>query len=132
MDIRVRPPCIWRRPAATIENSQFVKCSKPHRPTALGAVFPALETARFSIRSAAVVAYLFAITVLLPRVPYVTRMDRFILLSTFLVFAGLIQTVANSVIMRRRKKELVERVDRWSRAVYPLLLVFVLVFSFSI
>lgn len=78
------------------------------------------------------VAYLFAITVLLPRVPYVTRMDRFILLSTFLVFGGLIQTVANSVFMRRQKKDIVELVDRWSRAAYPLLLVLVLVFSFAI
>jgi len=41
------------------------------------------------------VTYLFAITILLPRVSYVTRMDRFILLSTLMVFAGLIHTVAN-------------------------------------
>ena len=37
------------------------------------------------------VAQMFAITTLLQRVPYVTRMDRFILLSTLVVFAGLIQ-----------------------------------------
>ncbi len=36
------------------------------------------------------VAYLFAITVLLPKVSYLTRMDDFILLSTLLVFVGLI------------------------------------------
>jgi hypothetical protein len=78
------------------------------------------------------VAYLFAITVLLPRVSYVTRMDRFILLSTLLVFASLIQTVANIAMIRNDKKPLAERIDRWSRAVYPVLLLAVLVVSFLI
>ena len=76
------------------------------------------------------VAYLFAITVLLPRVSYVTRMDRFILLSTLTVFAGLIQTVANTVLVKHQKKQLAERIDRWSRIAYPALLLLVLVFSF--
>jgi hypothetical protein len=40
------------------------------------------------------VAYLFAIAVLLPRVSYLTRMDIFIILSTIMVFACLLQTVA--------------------------------------
>jgi hypothetical protein len=76
------------------------------------------------------VAYLFAITVLLPRVSYITRIDRFILLSTLTVFAGLLQTVANTVIVRGDKKRLAERFDRWTRLVYPLLLTLVLVVSF--
>ncbi|PHS02183.1 MAG: hypothetical protein COA78_21780 [Blastopirellula sp.] len=76
------------------------------------------------------VAYLFAITVLLPRVSYVTRIDRFILISTLTVFAGLIQTVANTVLIHDEKKILVERMDRWSRLVYPILLLLVLVISF--
>ncbi len=78
------------------------------------------------------IAYLFAITVLLPRVSYVTRMDRFILISTLMVFAGLIQTVANTVLIRREKKQLAERIDRWSRIVYPVLLVIVLGVSFEL
>lgn len=76
------------------------------------------------------VAYLFAITVLLPRVSYITRIDRFILLSTLTVFAGLIQTVASTVMIKGEKKQLVERIDRRSRIVYPLLLMLVLVVSF--
>lgn len=78
------------------------------------------------------VAYLFAITVLLPRVSYVTRMDRFILLSTLMVFAGLIQTVANTSLVRRQKKRLAERIDRGARIIYPILLVLVLAVSFLI
>lgn len=78
------------------------------------------------------VAYLFAITVLLPRVSYVTRMDRFILLSTMMVFAGLIHSAWNAVMIGKQKHESTEMIGRWSRVVYPLLLVLVLVYSFVI
>lgn len=76
------------------------------------------------------VAYLFAITVLLPRVSYITRIDRFILSSTLLVFASLIQTVANTSMVQGSKKALVKKSDRWSRVVYPILLLVVLAVSF--
>ena len=76
------------------------------------------------------VAYLFAINVLLPPVSYITRLDRFILLSTLMVFASLMQTVATASLTRRKKLELVERVDRWSRVIYPLILFGVLALSF--
>ncbi len=76
------------------------------------------------------VAYLFAITVLLPRVSYVTRIDRFILLSTLTVFAGLLQTVANTALLKNDKQKWVERMDFASRFAYPLLLVLVIVLSF--
>jgi hypothetical protein len=76
------------------------------------------------------VAYLFAITVLLPRVSYATRMDRFILLSTFMVFAGLIHTAWSTSMIGKQKHKTVESVGRWSRALYPLLLVLVLIYSF--
>ncbi len=78
------------------------------------------------------IAYLFAITVFLPRVSYVTRMDRFILLSTLMVFAGLLQTVANTSLMKQQKRWLVERLDRWSRYTYPLVLAAILVLSFVV
>ena len=57
------------------------------------------------------VAYLFAITVLLPRVSYITRIDRFILLSTLTVFAGLIRTVVNTVLIRGENASKAERID---------------------
>lgn len=78
------------------------------------------------------VAYLFAINILLPRVSYITRMDRFILSSTLMVFASLMQTVANTSMIRGGGKSWAERIDRWSRVVYPLLLVVVLAVSFWI
>ena len=78
------------------------------------------------------VAYLFAITVLLPRVSYITRIDRFILLSTLMVFAGLIQTVVNTVLIRSNRLQRAERIDCWSRFVYPILLALVLGYSFLV
>ena len=76
------------------------------------------------------VAYLFAITVLLPRVSYITRLDRFIFLSTLMVFFGLIHTVVNTALLSSDKKTRMEQVERWSRAVYPVVLIIVVVVSF--
>ena len=77
------------------------------------------------------VAYLFAITVLLPKVSYLTRMDDFILLSTLLVFVGLIQTVVLTYLVSVGHITQVERVNKLSRVVYPLLLLTVLAKSFA-
>ena len=77
------------------------------------------------------VAYLFAISVLLPPVSYITRMDRFVVSSTLLVFAGLIQAVISAGLVKKGKTHLAERVDHWSRVIYPLALVAVLVAAFA-
>ena len=76
------------------------------------------------------IAYLFAVTVLLPRVPYLTRLDRFILLSTLLVFAGLIQTILSAYLINSNKLTLVKDLIFKSRVVYPIALLAVLATSF--
>jgi hypothetical protein len=78
------------------------------------------------------VAYLFAVAHLLPRVSYFTRMDLFILLAMIMVFVGLIQTVATSTLAQTEVSPQAERVDRWSRIVYPLVLAAVLGGSFAL
>jgi hypothetical protein len=78
------------------------------------------------------VAYLFATNVLLPRVSYVTRLDRFILLSTIMVFVCLLQTVVNIVLVGKKKTSLAARIDFWSRMIYPATLAVVLLVSFVI
>lgn len=79
------------------------------------------------------VAYLFAITVLLPRVSYFTRMDEFIMLSTLMVFIGLLHTVATSVLAQTRTlSPLVARVDRFGQIVYPVILIAVLWVAFAL
>lgn len=76
------------------------------------------------------VAYLFAIAVVLPRVSYLTHMDKFILMSTVLVFLGLMQTVLMTYLINFERAELAQRINIISRAVYPVLLLTVLVISF--
>jgi hypothetical protein len=77
------------------------------------------------------IAYIFAITVLLPPVSYITHMDRFILLSTFMVFAGLLHTVLDTALVRRGHTALVERINLWSRGIFPAMLLLVLFISFE-
>jgi hypothetical protein len=76
------------------------------------------------------VAYLFAINVLLPRVSYLTRMDEFILLATVLVFTALMQTVAHVYLVAQQKIEMVRRANIASRIIYPVALLAVLGASF--
>ena len=76
------------------------------------------------------VAYLFAMAVLLPRASYLTRMDVFIILSTIMVFACLLQTVAMTNMVGRGKDKLVRQLLQWSRVVYPIILLLVIAFSF--
>jgi NhaP-type Na+/H+ or K+/H+ antiporter len=78
------------------------------------------------------VAYLFAVAHLLPRISYFTRMDQFILLSTLMVFISLLQTVATSTLILRETPPPLARVDRWSRIVYRVILLAVLGISFRL
>jgi predicted CDP-diglyceride synthetase/phosphatidate cytidylyltransferase len=57
-------------------------------------------------------------------------MDRFILLSTLIVFAGLVQTVANARLVKKGKTDLARRMDSWSRVVYAVVLAIILVVAF--
>jgi hypothetical protein len=76
------------------------------------------------------VAYLFASNVLLPRVAYFTRIDLFILLSTLMVFVGLAHTAMTTWLYEINSGALAARINFWSRAIYPLTLVSILIVSF--
>ena len=60
-----------------------------------------------------------------------TRQEVIPLLSTVMVFVSLLQTVSSLALLRSGRGELVSRLDRWSKPVYPLLLLFVLFVSFG-
>ncbi len=77
------------------------------------------------------IAYLFAIAVLLPKVSYLTRMDYFILLSTILVFLGLVHTAFDAFMFKRNPK-VVERANLLARFLHPLFLLAVLMYSFCL
>jgi hypothetical protein len=77
------------------------------------------------------VAYLFAINLLLPRVSYLTRIDTFILLSTLLVFIGLIHTVLSSFWVTRGRETAIIYANYITRGIYPLALLAVIALAFG-
>ena len=66
------------------------------------------------------IAYRFMVGASLPPVPYLTRLDRFILGSTFLIFAALIQAVVTGILAKRDRVAVARRIDIWCRVVFPL------------
>jgi hypothetical protein len=67
------------------------------------------------------IAYRFAIGARIPTVPYLTRLDTFILLSTVLVFAALVQVVGTSIMAERERLRWARRMDRICRVLFPVL-----------
>lgn len=66
------------------------------------------------------IAYRFAIDTALPRVSYLTRLDYFVLASTFLVYASLVEVVITSSYANGDKIALARSIDRWARWIFPL------------
>jgi hypothetical protein len=66
------------------------------------------------------IAYRFAIGTDLPKVSYLTRLDDFILISTLLVFATLIEVAVTATMARAGHIEKARTVDLWARWIVPL------------
>ena len=75
------------------------------------------------------IAYRFSIDNSLPKVSYLTRLDYFILLSTTLVFASLIEVIFTSTLAKLEKLSRARAIDRWMRLLFPLAFVIVTVTS---
>jgi len=67
------------------------------------------------------VAFTFAISSNLPKVPYLTRLDYFVLFSTMLVFLSLAEVTFTSYQARIGRVELARSIDRWARWCFPLM-----------
>ena len=65
------------------------------------------------------IAYTFAAGASLPKVPYLTRLDYFILSSTVLVFLALVEATVSSYQARKGRVEFARSIDRWSRWLFP-------------
>ena len=64
-----------------------------------------------------------------PRRPYTTRLDTFILLSTVLVFLSLVQEIITATLSREEHLPLARRIDVCSRVVAPVIFALVTLFS---
>ena len=66
------------------------------------------------------IAYLFALTGLLPRVSYLTRADYFVVDSMLLVFLGFVEALVTTSLAVRDRTELALRIDGCCRWAFPL------------
>lgn len=66
------------------------------------------------------IAYRFAVGAEVPHLPYLTRLDAFILASSLLVFLSLIEVMVTSRLATDGKVEVARRIDRRCRVVFPL------------
>src|ERR1700730_7769792 len=65
------------------------------------------------------IAYLFAVDSQLPRLPYMTRLDLFFLLSTLLVFFSLIEVLITTILENKQQTERAKKIDRYCRVIFP-------------
>jgi Neurotransmitter-gated ion-channel ligand binding domain/Neurotransmitter-gated ion-channel transmembrane region len=66
------------------------------------------------------IAYRFAVDADVPKLPYLTRLDAFILMSSVLVFLSLIEVVTTTKFANRDRLNLAQAIDRRCRWIFPL------------
>lgn len=77
-----------------------------------------------------VIALQFTFAEILPKVSYLTRLDKFIQGATILIFLALIESITTSAFTIGGKHALARKFDKWSRVVFPAALILLIVFSF--
>lgn len=75
------------------------------------------------------IAYRFAVGADLPKIPYLTRMDFFILVSTLMVAFALVEVVMTSHFAKNDRVNLARRIDTVMRILYPGLVIAVSLWS---
>jgi hypothetical protein len=88
--------------------------------------------AQLSVSTASVltlIAFQFALSSLLPRISYLTRMDQFLLGSTGLIFLALGESVFTSTLAQRTDSALPRKIDQWSRWIFAALFVGIVFFT---
>jgi hypothetical protein len=90
---------------------------------------PAIVPARVSMAMTTMltlIAYRFALANSVPKLTYLTRLDYFILASTILVFLIVLLVVVGAHLVARRRLSLVQRIDKWANAAFPVVFALVL------
>jgi hypothetical protein len=67
------------------------------------------------------IAYRFAIDNQLPRLPYTTNLDAFILMSTVLVFFSFIEVLVTTILENQKRNWLAITIDRFCRVIFPVI-----------
>lgn len=69
------------------------------------------------------IAYRFAVDTQLPRLPYMTRLDVFFLISTLLVFFSLIEVLVTTVLDNNDQLARAKKLDRYCRVIVPIIFI---------
>jgi Neurotransmitter-gated ion-channel ligand binding domain len=67
------------------------------------------------------IAYRYAVDTQVPRLPYMTRIDLFFLVSTLLVFFSLIEVLVTTILDNNQQTKLAKRIDRYCRVIFPVI-----------
>jgi hypothetical protein len=87
---------------------------------------PTNSSTQFSIAVTSMltlIAYRFAVDTQLPRLPYMTRLDVFFLISTLLVFFSLIEVLVTTILDNNQQIERAKKLDRYCRVIIPVIFV---------
>ena len=93
---------------------------------------PSQTGAQIGVATSAIlslIAFKFVLSGLLPKLPYMTRMDYFMLGSTLLVFFAMGEVVTTSMLSHKGRVVLARRFDNVSRIVFPLMFLTILLVS---
>jgi hypothetical protein len=74
----------------------------------------------------ALITYRFILARLLPKLPYMTRMDYFTLGSTLLVFLALIEVILTAALSRDNHDRIVRNIEKLTRFAFPVLFLLML------
>src|SRR6266576_2446199 len=69
------------------------------------------------------IAYRFATDNQLPRLPYMTRLDAFILMGTVLIFFSLIEVITTTILETNHRARLAKTIDRYCQLIFPAIFV---------
>jgi len=78
------------------------------------------------------IAFLFSLGALLPKVSYLTRLDEFVLGCTVMVFCALGETIIASRFAMRGRENIARNIDKVTRLVYPVLFLLLIIFTLVI
>ncbi len=67
------------------------------------------------------IAYRFMLGNLIPRLPYMTRLDYFTLGSTILVFLTLLEVIVTTNLALKGKEKIARKIDFWCRFMFPII-----------
>ena len=94
---------------------------------------PSLVSAQISVSITSMltlIAYQFVLAGLLPKVSYITRMDIFLLGSTALIYAALVEVIITSHMATHNKLARACTMDAWARVIFPVLFAGVILAAF--